>query len=133
MRERKRSQWSMPLASFLTDRPERRAPSGLREKCPSAALLGIVGPATTFVARRASVHFSYQTQSPSEFFNSLLDDKHQVFGKRIAGHGLAGISPLVADDARLAEVKIDVVMGVAMDPGVDLMVLDDMIEIADEG
>ncbi|OQA33027.1 MAG: hypothetical protein BWY57_01507 [Betaproteobacteria bacterium ADurb.Bin341] len=59
----------------LPDRPHGKTrPFGFARKMPICivALLGIVGPATTFVARRASEHFSCQTQSPGEFFNSLL-------------------------------------------------------------
>ena len=59
----------------LPDRPPgKMRPFGFARKMPIClvALLGIVGPATTFVARRASVHFSCQTHSPGEFFNSLL-------------------------------------------------------------
>jgi hypothetical protein len=61
MREASRVEWRVHIrkASDNADRPESRAPSGFARKMPICvvALLGIVGSATTFVARLASGAF----------------------------------------------------------------------------
>jgi hypothetical protein len=62
MREASRAEWRVHIrkASDKADCPESQAPSGFARKMPISvvALLGIVVPATTFVARLGSEHFS---------------------------------------------------------------------------
>ncbi len=58
MREARCSQWPLPLATFATKQTARKAPSlRVAAKCGVCivTLLGIVVPATTFVARLASI------------------------------------------------------------------------------
>jgi hypothetical protein len=54
MREASRSEWSTPFARLATKQTARKTPAAQCGVC-FAVLLGIVGSATTFVARLASI------------------------------------------------------------------------------
>src|SRR5256885_6077454 len=75
MREARRRQWQVPLASLATKQSARKAPSlRVAAKCGACfvALFGIVAQATTFVARLAFIRILPATQSAWDLFRGSL-------------------------------------------------------------
>ena len=75
MREARRSQWPLPLASQATKQTARKTPSlRVAVKCGVCvvALLGFVVPATTFVACLASIRILPATQFAEDLIRGSL-------------------------------------------------------------
>src|SRR5437867_961554 len=75
MREARRRQWQVPLASLATKQTARKAPSlRVAAKCGACfvALFGIIAQATTFVARLAFIRILPATQSAWDLFRGSL-------------------------------------------------------------
>ena len=95
MREARRSQWPIPLASRATKQTARKAPSlRVAAKCGACvvALLGFVVPATTFVARLAAIRILPATRLTKNLIRGSLSISNTElplleFVRRVAGAG----------------------------------------------